>query len=217
MVALADRVSAPRSRVWPAHVATWCGWALATTVGWMLGCVAVLLLQTWTTGAADALVHSTLGSAVLGGIVGLGTGLAQWLLLRRALAAAASPWVPVNVAAWAVGWAVGQAITDALLDDYWLLGLVPGGLLLAALVGVGPWLLLRRLARRASWWLPASLLGWSAAGVMSMYGGAGLFALGLAAFVGPVAWLIAAAPGAFAGLVTGAALLALPPRATSGG
>jgi hypothetical protein len=118
------------------------------------------------------------------------------------------------MAAWAVGWALGQAITDALLDDYWLLGLVPGGLLLAAIIGLGQWLLLRRCARRAGWWLPASLVGWSAAGMVSMYGGAGLFAMGLAAFVGPVGWLIAAVPGAFAGLITGAALICLPPRPT---
>ena len=45
-----------------------------------------------------------------------------------------------------------------------------------------------------------------------MYGGAGLLAIGLAAFVGPAAWLIAAVPGAFAGLVTGTALMRLRPK-----
>jgi len=47
-----------------------------------------------------------------------------------------------------------------------------------------------------------------------MYGGAGLFAMGLAAFIGPVGWLIAAAPGAFAGLITGAVLTAWGRAAT---
>jgi hypothetical protein len=177
----------------------------------MLGSVVVLLVQTWTTGAADAFIKSAGGPAVLGGIVGLAIGSGEWLVLRRQLTGATG-WIAVTVVAWAVAWTMGQAITDALLDDYWLLGLVPGGLLLAAIVGVGQWLLLRRWARRATWWLPTSLVGWSAAGMVSMYGGAGLFAMGLAAFVGPVGWLIAAVPGAFAGVLTGAALIGLSPR-----
>lgn len=213
MVALADTLSAPHRRAWPARLAVWCAWVVATTVGWMLGSLVVLLVQTWTTGAADAFVKSVAGSALLGGIVGLAVGVGQWLVLRREHDGTLS-WIAVNVGAWAVAWAIGQAMTDSLLDDYWLLGLVPGGLLLAVIVGVCQWLALRRCARRASWWLPASLIGWSVTGIACMYGGAGLLAIGLAAFVGPVAWLIAAGPGAFAGLVTGTALLRLRPKPT---
>jgi hypothetical protein len=213
VVALADTVSAPRCQAWAARLALWCAWVALTTVGWLLGSLVVLMVQMWTTGAADAFVRSLVGSALLGGIVGLAVGVAQWLVLRREQDGTQS-WIAVNVAAWAVAWAIGQAITDSMLDDYWLLGLVPGGLLLAVIVGVSQWLALRRCAQRASWWLPASLIGWSVTGIACMYGGAGLLAIGLAAFVGPVAWLIAAVPGAFAGLVTGTALMRLRAKPT---
>jgi hypothetical protein len=166
----------------------------------------------WTTGGADALVRGAAGSAILGAIVGLGIGVAQCLVLRRELASGRL-WIPVTIAAWAAAWAAGQTITELLLDDYWLLGLVPGAVLLAGFVAVSQWLVLRRSVHRASVWLPTSLVGWAAAGMVSMYGGAGLFAMGLAAFLGPVGWLFAAVPGIFAGLITGAALVGLLPRA----
>jgi hypothetical protein len=213
MAALADTVSAPRRQAWAARLAMWCAWVAVTTVGWLLGSLGVLVVQLWTTGAADALIRSVAGSALLGGIVGLAVGVAQWLVLRREQDGAQS-WIAVNAGAWAVAWAIGQAITGSMLDDYWLLGLVPGGLLLAVIVGVCQWLSLKRCAQRAGWWLPASLIAWSVTGVVCIYGGAGLLAMGLAAFVGPAAWLIAAVPGAFAGLVTGTALMRLRLRPT---
>lgn len=213
MVALAERLNAPRGRAWPARLAVWCAWVVATTIGWLAGSAAVLAVLAWTTGVADTIVRNGAGSAILGAIMGLAIGVGEWIVLRRALRAG-KVWIAVTVATWAVAWAIGQAITDGLLDDYWLLGLVPGGVLLAVIVGVGQWLVLRRYARRASWWLPASLVGWSGVGIVSMYGGAGLFAMGLAAFIGPVGWLIAAAPGAFAGLITGAVLTAWGRAAT---
>jgi hypothetical protein len=47
-----------------------------------------------------------------------------------------------------------------------------------------------------------------------MFGGVGLLAIDLAPFVGLQAWAIAAAPGAFAGLITGAVLTAWGRAAT---
>jgi hypothetical protein len=211
MAALAEQLSIPRRHAWPGRLAVWCAWLVTTTLGWLAGSLAVLAVLAWTTGLADTIVRSGAGSAILGAIMGLAIGVGEWLVLRREVAGA-TRWIVVSLATWAVAWAIGHAMADALLEDYWLLGLVPGGVLLAASVGVGQWLVLRRWARSASWWLPASLVGWSAAGTVSMYGGAGLLAVGLAPFVGPAAWLIAAAPGAFAGLITGAALVALPRR-----
>jgi hypothetical protein len=213
MAALADWFNGPRSRPWPARLVVWCAWLAATTVGWMVGSVLVLLIQMWTTGAADAFVHTAVGSAVLGGMVGLGIGVAQSLVLRRELMGARS-WIAVNIVTWAAAWAVGQAIADALFDDYALLGLIPGGVLLAVLVGLGEWLLLRRYVERASWWLIPSIVAWAGAGTIAMFGGAGLLAIDLAPFVGLQAWAIAAAPGAFAGLITGAVLTAWGRAAT---
>ena len=212
MAALAEPLSPPRRRARAGRPVVWCAWLVTTTLGWLAGSLAVYAVLAWTTGLADTLVRSGAGSAMLGAIMGLAIGLAEWLVLRGEVTGARR-WIVVSVATWAVAWAIGQAMTDALLEDYWLIGLVPGGVLLAAIVSVGQWLVLRRWTRGASWWLPAGLVGWSIAGTVSMYGGAGLFGMGLAAFVGPVAWPIAAAPGALAGLITGAALIALPRRA----
>ena len=200
----------PPARMSHWRVAVWLVWTLATSVGWCIGSILVLLALAWTSGAADAFVRSPIGSAVLGAAVGTSVGTGQWLVLRGTGApGAAWRWLLASAASWAFGWAIGHALTDALIDEYWLLSLMPGGVLLAAIVSVSNWLSLRPYLRHASAWLPAGLLGWTAAGVVSMYGGGGLLGMGLSAVIGPTGWLIAILPGLFAGLVTGAALAAL--------
>lgn len=200
----------PPARMSHWRVAVWLVWTLATSVGWCIGSIIVLLALAWTSGAADAFVHSHIGSAFLGAAVGASVGTGQWLVLRGT-GASGGPrrWILPSCVSWAFGWAVGHALTDALIDDYWLLSLMPGGVLLAAIVSVGNWPILRQYIRHASAWLPAGLLGWAAAGVVSMYGGGGLLGMGLSAVIGPAGWLIAILPGLFAGLVTGAVLAAL--------
>jgi len=73
---------------------------------------------------------------------------------------------------------------------------------------------LKRYVERASWWLIPSIVAWAGAGTIAMFGGAGLVAIDLAPFVGLQAWAIAAMPGAFAGLITGAVLTAWGRAAT---
>src|SRR5438067_1154572 len=124
--------------------AWWVWWVLATTAGWLAGSIAVLLVLSWSTGAADALLQTAAGSAVLGGLMGLAISLCQRLVLRQRLHGL-DRWLVVGVGAWAVAWALGQAITNTSLNDYWSLAFVPAGVLSALIVSFGHWLVLKRV------------------------------------------------------------------------
>jgi uncharacterized integral membrane protein len=193
---------------WPARAAVWLEWVVLTTVGWIAGSLLVFAALAWTTGVADLLVHSVGGSAILGALFGVAVGGCQLFVLRR-LPIRTAVWLAATTGLWAVAWALGQTLANLLFDSYSLLAFIPAGLLAAAIVSIGQWASLRRYAHRASAWLACSMLGWTAAAVVCMYGGGGLLGAGLASVLGPAAWLVALAPGAFAGAVTGIALLAL--------
>ena len=97
---------------------------------------------------------------------GLMVGLAQWLVLRRwirragwwvlALAVGSAlgallggPLVMplVEMVAWEYGWEVGDAIH----------GILVGGIA-GILIGIAQWLILRRHARKATWWVLLSMI-----------------------------------------------------------
>ena len=85
--------------------------------------------------------------AVVGGIIGLGVGLSQWVLLRR-LVRWAGWWVGVNVAAYALGVYGAHTLPSLFLTGRIIYGSPEFGLIIGAVVGAvtGPALalLLRR-------------------------------------------------------------------------
>jgi predicted Ser/Thr protein kinase len=102
----------------------WVGWLLATALGWAAG---------WAVGAPISelvarpigetgamLAAETLGGAVAWGTLGLMTGVAQWLVLRRHMSNAGW-WVPASVIGWAVAgsvrWSQGP-LTEEILSGY---------------------------------------------------------------------------------------------------
>lgn len=71
-------------------------WVVASIVGFGVG--------KWI-GEGSLQSVSTVGPLLAGALIGLAVGVAQWLVLRRHVAAA-EWWIPASVVAWAVGWAI---------------------------------------------------------------------------------------------------------------
>jgi hypothetical protein len=153
-------------------------WMLATMAGVVLG---ILSLLTLATGLALA-GTSTVLVGLIGGVgLGGGIGIAQWLVLRRHIASAGW-WVLVSAVGGMIGVALGLVLSDALRPLIsTLLGeaiqsrpsgprvslsgaaaVGAAGAVIGVVLGSAQWLVLRRHARSAGWWILASCLGWMA-------------------------------------------------------
>lgn len=139
-------------------------------------------------------------------------GAAQWVLLRREVAAAWR-WVVASALGWVVGlslFAEGSRVLNALLAGvlaaagvvhagnlkkfpFEIFDLPFGGAVAGAAIGVLQWLLLRRNVTAAGWWVLASAIGWAVAYIAPWMG---------TASVGP-----ATALGMITGSLTGALLV----------
>lgn len=148
----------------------WLWWVLASVVGRALGRIATdatIRLEPWI----DAWSRDWPGvwpvfAAVIWATFGLVLGLAQWLVLRPRIRRAGW-WVVatalgnglahllggplvmplVEMVSWEYGWEVGDALHGTLV----------GGLA-GILIGIAQWLMLRRHARKAAWWIPLSAI-----------------------------------------------------------
>ena len=180
----------------------WALWVVASALGWVAGWVVAILVDpfffavlavTGSSGVIPALVGALAGATV-GGLLGIAQGyiLRRWALLEM------DWWVLAS----AVGGAVGRflvRITDVGIStttfEGFHLGLEAGalaGAIFGALLGAAQWLVLRRQASQAGWWILASAIGWTVGlGVGSAVGGPGPFIL----------------PGALCGAITGAAMV----------
>jgi hypothetical protein len=166
-------------------------WVLATVAGVVVGILSVLTLVTgFALAGASTLLVGLIGGAGLGA----GLGMTQWLVLRRHIPAAGW-WVLVSSVGGIIGVAVALMLADGLrpliaasLDEPVRSGsIAPRRIVSSALengvagtgVGLGlgsaQWLVLRRSARSAGWWIVASCVGWMAslslgAGMLDLIG-----------------------------------------------
>jgi hypothetical protein len=152
---------------------------------------------------------------LIGVIEGVAVGLAQYWVLGRLLPGLSrGEWVGVTVAGAVIAWGAGLALANlfgealfAALGDSWLLGAMVIGVLAGGTLSAFQWLALRRVARRASVWVPTHAAAWAVgmivafAGIRSIPESAGNFAVfGSAALVG-------FAMGAAVSLITGFSLV----------
>jgi len=133
---------------WLAGWPLWLQWAVASTLGWVIGDIAREVV--------DLPGGAFLAGAIVGGM--------QWLVLR-AHVRQAGWWVLASAAgAGLTGLVVESLLVDTgLLDRVWLLSWGAGVLLMGAtvgaVVGAAQWVVLRRWVRRAGWWVLASSAG----------------------------------------------------------
>ena len=108
-------------------------WLIATTVGWVLGCLVLPAIAVVTAGVGAGVMQS-------------------FLMLRRIL----GTWRRILVTA--VGWLAGLAIVIPVVRPR--IGF-PSGAVMVATTGTAQWFLLRHYFRLAGWWIPVSILAWA--------------------------------------------------------
>lgn len=174
-------------------------WLKATTLGWLLGFVLVVVLAiTWDQVGGGAQFMVGIG-------MGTGVGFAQARIVGE--------WMG-RPGRWILSTTVGMGVPFLLWDISALLGrdafftlpvcVVAGSLL----VGVLQARLLRVGYHRTSWWIPACLVGWGLPVAAMTLGDSGVLS-GRGALVSVLALFFG---GVVLGMVTGKALVSMPLR-----
>jgi len=143
-------------------------------------------------------VDSVRDGAIAGFVAGAVIGIAQWLVLRRA--------IPLDgwwIAASALGLAGGLALGVAALGSGTAAGeLALRGAITGAVFGVMQWLILRQYISTAGWWAPLIAAGWALGWTVTRLAGVDL----------SYGWAVFGSSGAlvFAGITGGALVWLLP-------
>jgi hypothetical protein len=208
----------------------WLRWVLANAAGEVVGLgtafgvgvAAVSLLQ----GAGGFL--PTLASAaamLLGGCFeGLVVGVAQsWVLRRRMPELSRKAWIAATVAGAFIAWSFGTLAMTMMTFGADAADASPAeppqalvlamaaalGLAAGAILGGPQWWVLRRVVRRAGWWIAANGLAWFVGMPIVFIGADAIFAGGSVLHTVLVAALPLAGAGAAVGAVHGLVLLRL--------
>jgi hypothetical protein len=164
----------------PAGCGMWIGWMVMTLlgggIGWWLGWI------------ASTLVPGAISTPVLGGVMGVCLGLAQWPFMAGRLSMSWR-WIAASAVGWGLGFLAGAELSSLYSLDGALFGLVTG-LVTGAFLGTLQWMLLREVVTQAGWWIPVNIFAWGSALL----------------YYRPSAWL-GLLIGALAGIVTAIALL----------
>ena len=108
-------------------------WIAATAAGLAVGLGAAFAVFGYGTPVGDM--------AVVGAVIGLGIGIAQWWILRD-LVGDSIVWIPASAAVWALGWTVSTAIgVDP--DDRWAVPGLSGAAMVTLLSAALLWFLAR--------------------------------------------------------------------------
>lgn len=124
-------------------------WVVATTVGWVIGFTICEFLKA----TVEFLAHPPTDGAVIGIAIGIG----QWLALKKWIKGSGW-WIPASIVGFGVGKDVGDLVTQAIPGA---VGSGLDGLALGTSIGLAQWLVLRRHAARAWWWILASAIAWA--------------------------------------------------------
>ena len=125
-------------------------WMLASILGWSLASPLGL--------TGDILVNGSIAVAT----GGIGTGILQWLLLRR-LISRAGWWVLASSVGIILAGTTGCLVAlIAGIDAGWVVGVSVYGTVLGVLQS----LVLRRLVMGSNWWVLGSTTGWIMAGLV---------------------------------------------------
>jgi len=140
-------------------------WTKATFYGWFLGFLLVVVL-TLVAGAFGGTLQFMVGLGMGGGVGHMqGRRIGRWIERPRRWLLASALGMGAPFVVWDLAAARG-------IDLPWALpaAVLAGGLLVGSL----QWALLRRVSRRAIWWLPACAAGWFASAIaLSLQGANG--------------------------------------------
>jgi len=162
-------------------------WLLATAGGWIVGtAIAVVLAaiaKMWRVLQNAEYIYAFRAGVVFGSaglVVGMVVGLGQWLVLRGRIRGAGW-WILGTTVALGLGNAAGEIVFSWIANSLGPWKFVPfaramwcwisGGAMCGLILGVAQWLVLRRRARSAGWWIPANILSWAAGAISGQYAG----------------------------------------------
>ena len=209
----------------------WPRWVGANVAGEVVGFGAAGALMAALGASVDgaagvAAVLLAAGMVLLAGVVeGSAVGYAQWRMLRGLLPVLPrGAWILASAAGGTLAWGAGMAIgtTGAGVmggsaageaPPLWLMlaGSAAIGVVAGALLSAAQWLVLRRYAAGAGWWVPAHSTGWAVGMVVAIAGLDPVFGSGsLAVQIGSM--VVGLVMGAAAAGITGLALRPLVSR-----
>jgi hypothetical protein len=147
----------------------WLWWFLTGVLGFVGGMTIKTVIEILAdsggfAAALDAISPPVFG-AFFGAMLGLCTGLAQWLVLRCRLDGVGA-WAPATLLAWTLFWLLHNAEVFGFAHSPWsLVGQGFGhGAIVGAMIGVAQYLVLRTRVPGAGRWVPISIVSWSVAG-----------------------------------------------------
>jgi hypothetical protein len=148
--------------------AFWLQWVLANALAWLVGAALIVPVSyTIFNLLADARImyfsyevasSYIYGSMIGGAIYGVLIGAMQWFVLHHYIHRLLLSWMVLSILGWALGAGVLAYGAATFSNDL----LAPGvrGVVLGAIVGALQWLVLRRYAYHAGWWVLMVGIGW---------------------------------------------------------
>jgi len=141
-------------------IAWYIAWALISQITKIVG-------GTIQVGGQSRITEDSLFLYVLFPIIGLLTGVFQYILLRQYLPHMAW-WIAATFLGWLMPFATGFLLITFLELRNDTFSIMFGMLLIGATVAVPQWWMLRQRVRYASWWILAHGFGWCITGLLNL-------------------------------------------------
>jgi hypothetical protein len=153
------------------RIGWWLLWVVMSTVGFVIAGVIGHFPFGFSVGDdANLTVENAVVGFVFGAVTGTIIGALQFVVLRSLLQRLVSRRFAFRAGWWVLATAVGVGVTHAIGDaapspvTYAMLAVLAG-----AVVGILQWVVLRRLVKRAGWWVIASIVGWFVGLIVGMF------------------------------------------------
>ena len=166
----------------------WLAWALATTLGMLIGYLPLAFLV----GSLDL----GIARVIVPIITGILLGVAQWLVLRPYVSKSYD-WILNHAVGWVVGFTLGLFIVQLLSKTP--LGMLVGFIAFGAIVAVFQYPALRREIPHLTTWILANVIGWTLGAYLSQLAASVFFKNGV-----PTTFISVLVTVGITGLVAGA-------------
>lgn len=146
--------------------------ASAVGIAWYVAWALISLIEsvvggTIQVGGQVRITEDFLFLYVLFPIIGLSTGIIQFLLLRRYVPRL-SGWIAATFLGWLLPFVIGFVVTRLLVPGNSTVWIVVGMFLIGTTIALPQWWVLRRRVLHASWWVPAYGLAWGTVGLLNL-------------------------------------------------
>ena len=144
--------------------------AITVVLAWYVSWALISLIEDVVGGMVGGQSRTTedfLFLYVLFPIIGLLTGIIQFVLLRRYIPRLAG-WIAATVLGWLMPFVIGFIITRLFVPGNSTIWIMAGMLLIGTMIALPQWWQLRQRVLHASWWVLAYGLGWGTVGLLNL-------------------------------------------------